>query len=171
MVIEMVGGMVVNMMGCIIVSNGQFYVVKDSEKMIFEMLEEDMEEGQEVFVNQDQAKKVDGEIMEIFGYICYKYVFIIVNDEGGKIEQVIWVIDVFKVFQLFVFNQGNVLVMGFFGFINIEGFLMWIEIVVFGVDGGLIMEVIKLDEVLVDVIYFEKLEGYIVKFILEMMKF
>jgi hypothetical protein len=171
MATEMVGGMVANMMGRIIVSNGQSYVVKDAEKTIFEMSEEDMEEGQEAFANQDQAKKVDGETMDILGYTCHKYVLTMANDDGGKTEQVIWATDAFKAPQLSVPNQGNVSATGFFGSTNIEGLPMRIEIATPGVDGGLIMEVIKLDEAPVDATHFERPDGYTVKPMSEMMKF
>jgi hypothetical protein len=60
---------------------------------------------------------------------------------------------------------------GFFGSSNIEGLPMRIEIATPGVEGGLIMEVVKLDNTPVEASYFEKPEGYTVKPMSEMMKF
>lgn len=171
MATEMVGGMVANMMGRIIVNNGQSYVVNDAEKTIFEMSEENIEEGQEQLENQELAKKVSGETMEILGYTCQKYVLTMTNNDGGKTEQVIWATDAFKVPQLSAPNQGSVPASGFFGSSNIEGLPMRIEIATPGVDGGLIMEVIKLNETPVDAAHFERPDGYTVKPISEMMKF
>lgn len=171
MATEMVGGMVANMMGRIIVNNGKSYVVKDAEKTIFEMSEEDMAEGQDQLDNQEPAKKVSGETMEILGYTCQKYALTMTNDDGGKTEQVIWATDAFKAPQLSAPNQGNIPASGFFGSSNIEGLPMRIEIATPGVDGGLIMEVIKLDKTPVDATHFQRPDGYTVKPISEMMKF
>ena len=171
MATEMVGGMVANMMGRIIVNNGKSYVVKDAEKTIFEMSEEDMEEGKEQFENQAPARKAEGETMEILGYTCHKNVLTIANEEGSKTEQVVWATDAFKAPQLSVPNQGSASATGIFGMGGIEGLPMRIEIATPGMEGGLIMEVISLDNTPVEASHFAKPDGYTVKPISEMMKF
>lgn len=171
MATEMKGGMVATMMGRIIVNNGKSFVVKDSEKTIFEMSEEDTAEGQAQFDDQEPAKKVAGETMEIMGYLCQKYVFSIANDGGGKTQQVIWATDAFKTPELSVPNQGSTASVGFAGIGGIEGLPMRIEIISAEMGGGLVMEVNNLDETPVDASYFERPDGYTVKPISEMMKF
>jgi|AntRauTorckE5430_2_1112549.scaffolds.fasta_scaffold06609_4 hypothetical protein len=171
MATEMIGGMVADMMGRIIVNNGKSYVVNDAKKTIFEMSEEDMEEGQEQLENQEPARKIAGETMEVLGYTCHKYVLTIANDDGGKTEQVIWATDAFKAPQLSMPSQGSAPSIGFIGSGGVEGLPMRIEIATPGVEGGLIMEVIKLDNTSVEGSSFERPEGYAVKPISEMMKF
>ncbi len=171
MATEMEGGMVASMMGRIIVNNGQSYVVKDAEKTIFEMSEEDMEEGKEQFENQDAAEQVAGETMEILGYTCQKYVLAMDAGEGGKVEQVIWATDAFKAPQLSIPNQGSVPTAGFMGGFSIEGLPLRVEIGTPEIKGALVMEAINLDNTPVEASYFERPEGYTVKPFSEMMKF
>lgn len=171
MATEMEGGLIANMMGRIIVNNGKSYVVKDAEKTIFEMSEEDMEEGKENFENQEPAEQVAGETMEILGYTCQKYILAMDTGEGGKVEQVIWATDAFKAPQLSIPNQGSVPTTGFMGGSGVEGLPMRIEIGTPEAKGALVMEAINLDDTPVEASYFDKPEGYTVKPFSEMMKF
>lgn len=171
MATEMIGGMVADMMGRIIINNGKSYVVNDAKKTIFEMSEEDMEEGQEQLENQESARKIAGETMEVLGYTCHKYVLTIANDDGEKTEQVIWATDAFKAPQLSMPGNVSAPSIGFIGSGGVEGLPMRIEIATPGVEGGLILEVINLDNTSVEDSSFERPEGYAVKPMSEMMKF
>lgn len=91
----MEGGMMGGMMGKTIVNGetGEAFIIKDLEKAVYMMSEEDLDKNAEQ-VENSKIEKQD-ETKEIMGYKCQKYV-VSMDVQGQSISQVLWVTDKLK---------------------------------------------------------------------------
>lgn len=165
---EMNGGMMADMMGRIIVNAGEAYVIKDSDKTVYIMDDEDMEGAKDAVENQPEATKVAGETKKILGYTCSKYL-LTVEQGGQKTEQVIWATDAFKAPDMKLPNQGS-MGSGMLSMGGIDGMPMQIDIGMPNMPVSLILKVMELEEGKVPDEAFAKPAGYEEKPFSEMMK-
>jgi hypothetical protein len=166
---EISGGLVAAMMGRIIVNDGEAYVVKDSDQTVYVMDDEDMEGAKDAVENQPKATKVAGETKEILGYTCTKYL-LTMEQEGQKMEQVIWATDAFKAPNMKMPNQQGSMGSGILSMGGIDGMPMQVDIGLADMPITMVLKVIEMEEGKVPDNAFEKPAGYAEKPFSEMMK-
>lgn len=167
MLTEMQGGMMAAMMGKIVVNSksGETFVLKENEKSVYLMKEEDLE-GTEA-VDSTNVQKLD-ESKEILGYECRKYK-VVSKQEGKETTQYMWVTDELKIPEMDMPGMqqlGNSVM----GNGKIPGFPMQVEVTIPNMSTKLLLTVSELDFTKVDAKEFDRPEDYTVKDFSEMMK-
>lgn len=165
---EVKGGLVAAMMGRIIVNEGEAYVIKDSDQTVYVMEDEDVEGAKDAVENQPKATKVAGETKEILGYTCSKYL-LTVEQEGQKIEQVIWATAAFKAPDMRLPNQGS-MGSGMLSVGDIDGMPLQVDIAMPNTPLTMVMKATEMEEGEVPDEAFAKPAGYEEKPFSEMMK-
>lgn len=159
--IEMQGGMMAGMMGKTVVNGktNEVFVVKESEKAIYLMTEEEIKAEAEK-ADGTEIEKMD-ETREIGGYKCTKYTQTTVV-QGMTMTQILWVTNELKApdYEGDAFKgmagQGN---MNF----DLKGFPMLVEVDMPGMPVKLELEVSNINFEKIPDSEFDKPEGYTVK--------
>ncbi|MDA3822431.1 MAG: DUF4412 domain-containing protein [Bacteroidales bacterium] len=169
LVMEMDGGMMATAMGKTVVNGltGEAFMVKDAEKTIYLMSDEDIEEaaaknGEPVIEKLNESKK-------ILGYKCNKYKYINVV-EGASITQMLWVTDELVAPEYKAEAFKGMAGKGAMNF-DVDGFPMLIEIEIPGAPMTLELEVTNIKFGKLNKSEFEKPSGYTTKSFSEMSPF
>lgn len=157
---HMEGGMMAGMMGRIVVNakTGERFAVKDSEKTVYLMEEEDVEKSQDAMKNQQNKPELLDGTETILGYTCKKYRLVNKSPEGDM-EQFIWATEELKAPEIDMpqTDQMNSLDFG------IEGLPLKVEIALPGTTSKMIMLATKLDDTAPDSSEFDRPKDYEVK--------
>lgn len=166
---EMKGGMMASAMGRTVVNGetGEAFIIKDSEKAVYLMSQEEIKEQAEK-VSTPVIQKFDDE-KTILGYKCKKYTQT-TDVQGVSMTQTLWVTD-----ELFPPEyQGDAFkgmaAQGGMSF-DLKGFPMLIEIDMPGMPMKVKLEVTNIDFGKIDNSTFKKPAGYTVKSFSEMNAF
>lgn len=166
MLTSMEGGMMASMMGKIIVNKGESYVVRDDDKTIFLMSDEDLANSEQPEVKD--LEKIEGESREILGYTCEAYRMKMIQN-GQEMNQVVWATRALKAPVIdgaaaAGMNQGMA------GLKDLDAFPMEVEIELAGMPMKMVLSVSELKMGKPDPGVFAKPKGYEQKPFSEMMK-
>ncbi len=168
MLTYMEGGMMASMMGKIIVNGGESYIVKEDQKTIYEMSEEDINSAEEQQKEQmGKAEKVEGQTKEIKGYPCQLYE-VEVNQNGQTGKQKIWVTEKLKAPEI-KGSGASAMNQGLMGANNVPGFPMEVEVEIPQANMTMVLSVNEITLEKPDPAIFKKPEGFEVKPFSEMM--
>ncbi len=160
MITSMEGGMLANMMGKIVVDavNNEAFVVKEAEKTVYLMKQEDMDNVEEPQVKE--MVKQEGE-EDILGYRCHRYKMV-TEAEGAETVQHIWVTNELKTPDLKLPGLGN-MAGGVLSGNKLPGFPMQIEVAIANMDATMIMTATEIDLKRVDKQVFLRPKDFTVK--------
>ena len=165
MATKMSGGMMAQI-GRIIVNDGEAFVVSESDKTIYMMEDEDVEEAETE--NTQEATKIEGETREILGYTCQKYKMK-TNMQGQETTQYIYATSKLKVPDIDTPAQAAG-ANGMLGASNIEGMPLMVVVELPGGEIEMTMEAVEMKKDDVPDGIFDKPADYTVKPFSEMMK-
>lgn len=157
---HMEGGMMAGMMGRIVVNakTGERFAIKDSEKTVYMMEEEDLEKSQEAIKDQQNKPELLDGTETILGYTCKKYKMVTKSPEGDM-EQFIWATEELKAPEMDMPQTGQMNSLDF----GIEGLPLKVEIALPGTTSKMIMLATKVDDAAPDSSEFDRPKDYEVK--------
>lgn len=168
MLTYMEGGMMASMVGKIIVNNGESYIIKEDQKTVYQMSDEDMKNAEEQQKEQmGKVEKIEGQTKEVKGYSCQLYE-VGVNQNGQMAKQKIWVTDKLKAPEI-KGSGATPMNQGLMGNMNVPGFPMEVEV---DIPQGNMTMVLSVSEITMekpDAAVFQKPKDYEVKPFSEMM--
>mgnify|MGYP006266224909 CR=1 FL=1 len=162
----MEGGMMGAMMGKVVSKKDEGYVIKEDQKTIYIMSEEDMKNAQAQMENIGEMEKVEGEQKEILGYTCELYTME-VTQQGQKATQRLWITKDLKAPE--VKGAGALMNQSAMAGLSMDGFPLEIETAIPNTDIKMVMTVSNMKMEKPDPTVFEKPSDFKEKPFSEMM--